>query len=107
VSDKVSIRRAGDVIPQVVAVLLDNRQSGTSPYEFPSNCPVCHSAVILEDDGVIAKCSGRLICPAQLKQGIKHFVSRKAFNIEGLGDKIVDQLVDSATIKDAADIFSL
>lgn len=107
VSDTVTIRRAGDVIPEVVAVILAERDSNSSEFIFPTQCPVCSSPIVFEGEGVIAKCSGKLNCPAQLKQGIKHFVSRKAFDIEGLGEKIVEQLVDVGFITNAADIFSL
>ncbi len=105
--DTVIVRRAGDVIPQIVSVNIDQRPSDSRVYEFPDQCPVCHSPVLVEDDGVIARCSGGLICPAQVKQAIKHFVSRKAMDIDGLGERIVDILVEQKLITNIAGIYSL
>ena len=107
VGDTVIVRRAGDVIPQIVAVNLDKRQNGTAAYQFPQQCPVCSSEIVSEEDGVISRCSGGLICEAQVKQAIIHFVSRKAMDIDGMGDKIVEALVDEGLIKNVADIYTL
>lgn len=107
IGDTVIIRRAGDVIPQVVSVVISKRQPDARDIVFPSTCPVCESIVERIDNEAITRCTGGLVCPAQRKQAIKHFSSRKAFDIEGLGDKIVDQLVDEKRIEDPADIFAL
>ncbi|MGH1542385.1 MAG: NAD-dependent DNA ligase LigA [Arenicella sp.] len=107
VGDTVIVRRAGDVIPQIVSVNQSLRDKTSSVFEFPSKCPVCQSTVVFADDGVIARCSGGLICAAQRKQSIKHFASRKAMDIDGLGDKIVDQLVDEGLIETVADLYKL
>ena len=107
VGDTVIVRRAGDVIPQIVSVVLDKRRADSQPFAFPNNCPECESNIVFEDDGVIARCSGGLICPAQRKQAIKHFVSRKAMDIDGMGERIVDMLVDLELINNVADIYRL
>ncbi|MFT6267212.1 MAG: DNA ligase (NAD+) [Alphaproteobacteria bacterium] len=107
VGDTVIIRRAGDVIPQVVSVVMNKRPQNTTQIAFPSKCPVCQSHVERVENEAVTRCTGGLICAAQRKQAIKHFASRKAFDIEGLGDKIVDQLVDEKLIQDPADVFSL
>jgi DNA ligase (NAD+) len=107
VGDTVIIRRAGDVIPQVVSVVMSKRPHNTAAIAFPSECPICHSHVERVENEAVMRCTGGLICAAQRKQAIKHFASRKAFDIEGLGDKIVDQLVDEKLIQDPADIFAL
>jgi len=107
VADTVVVRRAGDVIPQIVSVNLDKRPDDSEPYKFPTHCPVCNSAVLAEGDGVIMRCSGGLICGAQVKQAIKHFVSRRAMDVDGMGDKIVDMLVDQELIKNVSDIYRL
>lgn len=107
VGDTVIIRRAGDVIPQVVSVVLEKRPDDTKEIEFPSTCPVCNSHVERMENEAVIRCTAGLACAAQRKQAIKHFSSRKAFDIDGLGDKIVDQLVDEKLIEDPADIFSL
>ena len=105
--DTVVVRRAGDVIPEVMSVVLDKRPKKSSPYVFPSRCPVCESPILYEGDGVIARCSGGLFCDAQRKENIKHFASRKAMNIEGLGDKLVDQLLEQKLIEDIGGLFLL
>lgn len=105
--DTVIVRRAGDVIPQVVQVVLDKRLEKTQPIEFPTNCPVCGSEVFRSEDEAVARCTGGLYCLAQRKQAIKHFASRKAFDIEGLGDKLVEMLVDQQLINSIADLFHL
>ena len=107
VGDTVVIRRAGDVIPEVVKVLENKRQKNSTAFDFPTLCPICESEIVYEDSEIIARCSGGLFCPAQLKEGIKHFASRKAMDIEGLGSKLVDQLVDQGHIKSAADLYKL
>ena len=105
--DTVVIRRAGDVIPEVVSVVFEHRPRGTRRFIFPSKCPVCGSGVSAEEGGVIRRCDGGLVCPAQLKESIKHFSSRLAMDIEGLGAKLVEQLVDCGRVTTPADLFSL
>ncbi|MFO1257418.1 MAG: NAD-dependent DNA ligase LigA [Gammaproteobacteria bacterium] len=105
--DTVIIRRAGDVIPEVVGPILEKRKPHALRIKLPSTCPVCHSHVIKEEGEAIARCMGGLVCAAQRIEGIKHFVSRKALNIEGLGSKWVEQLVEVGLIKDVSDIFHL
>lgn len=107
VGDTVVVRRAGDVIPQIVSVNLDKRPVYSSEFVFPMHCPECGSDVVAEGEGVIMRCSGGLVCGAQVKQAIKHFASRKAMDIDGLGDKIVDALVDQKLIVNVADLYSL
>ncbi len=107
VGDTVIVRRAGDVIPQIVSVNLDKRPGDSQEYVFPTHCPECNSEVVAEGEGIIARCSGGLICSAQVKQAIKHFVSRKAMDIDGLGEKIVDALVQEGLINNVADLFKL
>ncbi len=107
VGDTVIVRRAGDVIPQIVGVNLEARPSSATPYDFPTHCPVCGSDVVTEGDGIIARCSGGLTCGAQVRQSIKHFVSRKAMDIDGMGDKIVDALVEQGLVSTVADLYVL
>ncbi|WP_423910577.1 NAD-dependent DNA ligase LigA [Candidatus Spongiihabitans sp.] len=107
VGDSVIVRRAGDVIPEVVSVMLRKRPKNTKAFKFPKKCPVCKSPIVYEGEGVIARCSGGLFCDAQKKQSIKHFASRKAMDIEGLGDQRVNQLVDDKMIGDVADLYTL
>ncbi|MFT6408551.1 MAG: DNA ligase (NAD+) [Arenicella sp.] len=107
VGDTVIVRRAGDVIPQIVAVNLDKRPVDSVEYQFPKHCPECGSEIMAQGEGIIARCSGGLICTAQVKQAIKHFVSRKAMDIDGMGDKIVDLLVDQELIENVADLYTL
>lgn len=107
VGDTVVIRRAGDVIPQVVSVVEANRSGNETDIIFPSHCPVCDSHVEKLEDEAVARCTGGLICAAQRKQALKHFASRKAFDIDGLGDKLVDQLVDADLVHSPADFFTL
>ena len=107
VGDTVIVRRAGDVIPEIVSVLRDRRPNDAVPYAFPAKCPVCGSDIVYDDGGIIARCSGGLFCQAQRKESIKHFASRRAMDIEGLGDKLVEQLVDAGLIDNVADIYSL
>lgn len=107
IGDTVIIRRAGDVIPQVVSVVTDKRPDDAKAIEFPSHCPVCDSHVEKLADEAVARCTGGLICPAQRKQALKHFASRKALDIDGLGDKLIEQLVDADLLKTPVDIFNL
>ena len=105
--DTVIIRRAGDVIPKVVSVVHSKRVKGARRFKFPVHCPVCGSDVERDEGDAIARCSGGLVCEAQRKQAIKHFASRKAMNVDGLGDKLVDQLIDEGLIETVADLYSL
>jgi len=107
VGDTVVIRRAGDVIPEVVRVLLERRVAGARAIELPTHCPVCGSPVVRESDQAVARCSGGRTCPAQRKEEIKHFASRRALDIQGLGDKLVEQLVDRDWVRTPADLFEL
>jgi DNA ligase (NAD+) len=107
IGDKVIVRRAGDVIPQIVSVVLEQRTDETKEIIFPSHCPVCDSHVERTESEAVARCTGGLVCGAQRKEAIKHFASRKAFDIDGLGDKIVEQLVEANIIKNPADLFRL
>lgn len=107
IGDTVILRRAGDVIPQIVSVVVEQRPEHTQDILFPELCPVCQSQVERVTGEAVARCTGGLFCAAQLKESIKHFVSRKAMDIEGLGDKLVDQLVEQQLIKTPADIYCL
>ncbi|MFN6971658.1 MAG: NAD-dependent DNA ligase LigA [Rheinheimera sp.] len=106
IGDTVIVRRAGDVIPQIVAVVLEQRGE-TTPIVFPQSCPVCQSDVERIEGEAVTRCTGGLYCAAQRKEALKHFVSRKALDIEGLGDKLIEQLVDEQLVKTPADIFNL
>lgn len=105
--DFVIIRRAGDVIPEVVEVILSKRTKQTKKIKMPTKCPVCHSAVEKINDEAVLRCTAGLVCPAQLRESIKHFASRRAMDIDGLGDKIVDLLADNNLIKTVADLYHL
>ena len=107
IGDTVIVRRAGDVIPQVVRAVLDLRPRNARQFVMPAVCPECGSAVVRLPDEVIARCTGGLVCPAQRKQSLLHFASRRALDIEGLGDKLVDQLVDAGLVRTPADIYRL
>jgi DNA ligase (NAD+) len=107
IGDTVSVRRAGDVIPEVVQVVLERRPERTQAVELPRHCPVCGSDVVKPPGEAVARCSGGLYCPAQTKQALKHFASRKAMDIEGLGDKLIDQLVKQGLVKTPADLYQL
>ena len=107
IGDTVIIRRAGDVIPKVAAVVLDRRPENAQPIVFPENCPVCQSSVRRVEGEAVARCSGGLFCGAQSKEAIKHFASRKAMDIDGLGDKLVELLVDRGLIYSPADLYEL
>ena len=113
IGDTVVVRRAGDVIPEVVSVVMERRpmqdlvQPLHPPFALPKTCPVCHSAIERPEDEAIARCTGGLFCPAQRKAALLHFASRRAMDIEGLGDKLVEQLVDNAIVKTPADLYKL
>jgi DNA ligase (NAD+) len=107
VGDTVIVRRAGDVIPEIVRVLLERRPEGARPVRLPRKCPVCGSQIERAEGETVARCSGGLYCAAQRKQALLHFSSRRAMDIEGLGEKIVDQLVDGALVKTPADLYGL
>ena len=107
IGDKVVIRRAGDVIPQVVNVVLSERPEETQEIVFPTHCPVCHSDVERVEGEVVTRCTGGLICGAQRKESLKHFVSRRALDVDGMGDIIIDQLVEKEYVHTPADLFQL
>lgn len=107
VGDTVIVRRAGDVIPEVVSVLLDKRLPGATGFSMPRQCPVCGSAAVREEGEVDYRCTGGLFCSAQRKQAILHFAQRRAVEVEGLGEKLVDQLVDGSVIRTLADLYRL
>lgn len=107
IGDTVIVRRAGDVIPQVAKVVLERRPTDAIDIVFPDHCPVCHSPVERVEGEAVARCSGGLVCSAQRKQAIKHYASRKAMDIEGLGDKLVEQLVDQQLVNAVDDLYQL
>ncbi|MGL6261009.1 NAD-dependent DNA ligase LigA [Vibrio sp. WXL103] len=107
IGDCVVIRRAGDVIPQIVSVVSERRPEGAKAIEFPARCPVCQSEVERVEGEAVARCSGGLVCQAQRKEALKHFVSRKALDVDGLGDKVIEQLVDREMVETPADLFKL
>ncbi len=107
VGDTVIVRRAGDVIPEVVAVLPEKRQPGAEMFTMPHLCPVCGSAAVREEGEADYRCTGGLFCSAQRKQAMLHFAGRRAVDIEGLGDKLVDQLVDGGVVKTLPDLYRL
>ena len=107
VGDTVMIRRAGDVIPEVVRVQLEMRPDGTAPWTMPADCPECGSAVVRSEGESVARCSGGLFCPAQRKEAVRHFASRRAMDIEGLGDRICEDLVDLGYVTTVADLYRL
>ena len=102
--DTVIVQRAGDVIPEVLSVIMDKRPQGTEPFRMPPSCPECGSAV--DRVGAIHYCTGGLLCPAQLKESIRHFASKRAMDIEGLGDKHIEQFIEAGLLKDVADIYA-
>ena len=107
IGDTVIVRRAGDVIPEVVSVVMAKRPDHATPIKTPTDCPVCGSEVVRDEGEAVPRCSGGLFCSAQRKNAIKHFASRRAMDIDGLGDKLVEQFVDEELIHDVADLFSL
>ncbi|EOZ5528499.1 NAD-dependent DNA ligase LigA [Vibrio sp. 11986-1-5] len=107
VGDTVIVRRAGDVIPQIVSVVLERRPQEAQPIIFPSHCPVCQSDVERVEGEAVARCTGGLVCQAQRKEALKHFVSRKAMDVDGLGDKVIEQLVEREMVETPADLFKL
>ncbi len=107
IGDQVWVRRAGDVIPEVVAVVMAQRPANTRPFVMPQHCPVCGSAVTRTEDEAASRCSGGLFCPAQRKQALLHFAQRRAMNIDGLGEKRVDQLVEGGWVHTAPDFYRL
>ena len=107
IGDTVVIRRAGDVIPQIIGVLHERRPNNAKPIIFPTNCPVCDSQIIRIEGEAVARCTGGLFCAAQRKEALKHFVSRKAMDIDGVGGKLIEQLVDRELIHTPADLFKL
>ena len=107
IKDTVIVRRAGDVIPQIVAIVADKRPDDACDIEFPQTCPVCDSLVERIEGEAVARCTGGLFCEAQRKEAIKHFASRKALDIDGMGDKVVEQLIDKELVESPADLFKL
>lgn len=107
VGDTVIVRRAGDVIPEVVGVVLARRPPDTQPFQMPASCPMCGSHVIRPEGEAVARCVGGLYCRAQRKEAIRHFASRRAMDIEGLGDKLVDQLIERGLVHNPADLYAL
>lgn len=107
VGDTVIIRRAGDVIPQIVSVVESRRPADASPVIFPTECPVCQSKVERIEGEAVARCTGGLFCQAQRKEALKHFVSRKALDVDGCGEKVIEQLVDREMVTTPADLFRL
>ncbi|AKU12649.1 NAD-dependent DNA ligase [Azoarcus sp. CIB] len=107
IGDQVIVRRAGDVIPEVVGPVVERRTGSEQAFVMPTRCPVCASHVEKAEDEVVARCTGGLFCPAQRKQALLHFAGRRAMDIEGLGDKLVDQLVEAGIVKTPADLYKL
>ncbi|OJT00300.1 NAD-dependent DNA ligase LigA [Marinobacter nauticus] len=107
IGDTVFIRRAGDVIPQVVKVVPEKRPEGAAKVVMPSQCPVCDSDIVQIEGEAVARCSGGLYCPAQRKEAIRHYASRKALDIEGLGDRLIEVLVDEGMVNTVADLYRL
>jgi DNA ligase (NAD+) len=107
VGDTVIVRRAGDVIPEVVGVVLERRPPDARPFVMPESCPACGSPIVRPQGEAVARCVSGLYCPAQRKEAIRHFASRRALDIEGLGDRLVEQLVERERVRDPADLFAL
>jgi DNA ligase (NAD+) len=107
IGDTVMLQRAGDVIPQILGVVLEKRPADSKPYAFPLNCPACGSHAIRDGEDVVRRCTGGLTCPAQTTERLRHFVSRRAMDIEGLGEENIQTLFDAGLVKSPADIFRL
>jgi len=107
VGDSVIVRRAGDVIPEVVSVIAERRPRSTEPWQMPAQCPVCGSDIVREEGAAAWRCSGELSCPAQRKEAIRHFVSRRAMDVDGLGEKFIEVLVDAGVVQGVADLYRL
>lgn len=107
VGDTVVVRRAGDVIPEIPSVVLERRPEGTHPAELPAKCPVCGSEVLRVEGEAVARCTGGFTCRAQRQEALRHFAGRRAMDIEGLGDKLIEQLVEQELVKSPADIYAL
>ncbi|MCS6947660.1 MAG: NAD-dependent DNA ligase LigA, partial [Steroidobacteraceae bacterium] len=107
IGDTVVVRRAGDVIPEIVRVLHERRPAHTQPIRLPARCPVCGSRVERDPDAAVARCTGGFACAAQRKEALRHFASRRALDIEGLGEKLLEQLVDSGMVRTPADLYRL
>ncbi len=107
IGDSVNVRRAGDVIPEVVSVVLSRRPPDAREFVMPTQCPVCGSHIMRSDDEAIARCTGGLYCPAQRKQALWHFASRRAIDIDGMGEKLIEQLVDANLVHHPADLYRL
>ncbi|CAN5749311.1 NAD-dependent DNA ligase LigA [soil metagenome] len=107
IGDTVVVRRAGDVIPEIVRVLLEYRSPGAQPFRIPDRCPVCAAPAVRKAGEAVSRCTGSLQCPAQRVQAILHFASRRALDIQGMGEKLVEQLVTAGKVKDVADLYKL
>lgn len=107
IGDTVIVRRAGDVIPEVVSVVEAKRPNNAKTIKAPTQCPICHSEAFRAEGEAVIRCTGGLFCPAQRKEALKHFVSRKAMDVDGLGDKIIEQVVDNDSVHDPADLYAL
>ncbi len=107
VGDTVIVRRAGDVIPEVAGVMLERRPKDAVPWQMPMRCPVCDSEIVREEGEAVWRCSGELSCPAQRKEAIRHFASRRAMDVEGLGDRLIEDLSDLGYLQSVADLYQL
>ncbi|MBN2675980.1 MAG: NAD-dependent DNA ligase LigA, partial [Alphaproteobacteria bacterium] len=107
IGDTLLVERSGDVIPKVLKVILEKRLKNSIPFIYPTTCPVCGAPVVKQDDQVARVCTGGFFCPAQIREHLKHFVSRKAFNIEGFGEKQIELFIEKGWLNDPADIFLL
>ncbi len=107
VGDTVIVRRAGDVIPEVAGVMLEQRPHGTTAWSMPALCPICSSQIVREEGEAVWRCSGELACPAQRKEAIRHFASRRAMDVEGLGDRLIEDLSDLGYLESVADLYKL
>jgi DNA ligase (NAD+) len=107
IGDTVAVRRAGDVIPEIVRVLVERRTSEVHPVRLPTRCPVCGSAVVRVEGEAAARCTGAFNCPAQRKEALRHFASRRALDVEGLGSKLIEQLVDAQLVQEPSGLYEL